>query len=93
MAPFTGGKCVRVVLFQWVPAFYFLLSAIQLYKTLGPKPLLYLLLQPAAFFLVHLLGCSILVWLCAIMFLMIGLIPGLDQAKVYLLDGQVTWGL
>ena len=77
------------ILFQWIPMFYVLLSSIFLSKYLGPKPFLYLLIQPVVFFVIHLLGCSILVWICAVGFLMSGSHWITVALKANLLDGQV----
>jgi len=70
--------------------FYVLLSTIFLGKYLGPKPLLYLMIQPVVFFIVHLFGCSILVWACAIVFLMNGSHWIMLAIKGNLLSGQVS---
>jgi hypothetical protein len=52
--------------------YYVLLSAVYFCRLVGPKPLLYLLIQPLVFFLILFTGSSSAVWICAVGFLCIG---------------------
>jgi hypothetical protein len=79
-----------VFIFQWIPSFYLLLSSIYLWRLLGPKPIVYLLMQPLVFFLIHFFGSSVIVWICAIGFLCSGSHWAMIAAKAFLMEGQVN---
>jgi hypothetical protein len=78
--------------FQWLPVYYILLSSIFLWRLLGPKPFLYLLIQPLAFFVIHLTGSSTAVWICAIGFLCSGSHWIMLSLKAALVDEEVPEG-
>ena len=57
------------MIFQLLPTFISLLGLIFIYKLLGQKGLIYLVIQPVIMFLIHLLNSSLLVYVASICFI------------------------
>ena len=67
----VGSQLLRKTNKSLVPIFNVLLTMIYMQRVMGTKPTIWMFCQPLAMFTIHLAGSSLLVWLCALVFLFI----------------------